>query len=270
MVFPFKHVYWHPDAHQNSCWSWMFILNYDLKSIDPSPSRHSSCPLSPHVGWLSMAMAMSQNPDTLARTKLFLLRHVHALKYDVSICFIGLDPSQNPILSVKSCVANYIPNCVDYKSPCLAGDHPILTIPCHFQVPALRVPLEPSQFARRTCPSTQTNFYTKKIYTNQLLHKHSFTSSTFCRNQPLLKPAFTQTRFSTNHLLHQPALTQTSFYSHQLLHKPTFRPTSFCTNHVLHQPTFTNEFLRKSAFTNPLAQTASYTNQLYTTPALGL
>ena len=242
MIFPFKHLYRHPDAHQNSCWSWMFILNYDLKSIDPSPSRHSSCPLSPPFGWLSMAM--SQNPDTLARTKLFLLRHVHALKYDVSICFIGLDPSQNPILSVKSCVANYIPNCVDYKSPCLAGDHPILTIPCHFQVPALRVPLEPSQFARRTCPSTQTNSYTK-----QLLHKPAFTQTLFYIKHFLQKPTFTQTCFYTNSLFHKPPFAPTSSYTNELLLAPASAQTNFSTNQLLHKPRFTPTNFYKRVFT---------------------
>ena len=110
--------------------------------------------------------------------------------------------------------------------------------------------------------STQTNFYT-----NQLLHKHSFTLSltlqklsltptSFYTNPLSHKFAFPQTTFYTNQLLHKRVFTRTSFYANQLFDQPAFTETTF------HQPTFTYQLLHKSAFT----QTCFYTNQLLDKP----
>ena len=92
------------------------------KSIDPSPSPHSSCPLRLVINGYE---AMSQNHDSLAKTNLLLLPRVHAPKYDVSWVFIHAKMS---IFLVKSRVASCIPNFADCKSPCLVGDHPILSL----------------------------------------------------------------------------------------------------------------------------------------------
>ena len=69
-----------------------------------------------------------------------------------------------------------------------------------------------------TPASTQTNFYT-----NQLLHKHSFTPNTFCRKPLLHQAAF----------IHKLAFPHSTFYTNQLLpanhllHKTPFAPTNF-------------------------------------------
>ena len=98
-----------------------------------------------------------------------------------------------------------------------------------------------------TPASTQTN-----LYTNQLLHKHSFTPSSF---------------------LQKPTVTPSSFYTKPLFHKPPFTPTSSYRNELLH--THTHQLLRKPTFDQLLdkphfTQTTFYTNQLYTIPALSL
>ena len=108
--------------------------------------------------------------------------------------------------------------------------------------------------------STQTN-----VYTSQLLHKHPFTPSTFCRN--LHQAASTQTRFYTNSLFHKPPFTPTSSYTNELLHASVSTQTSqtnFSTNQLSHKQRFAPTNFYKPAFT----QISFYTNQLYTNQLL--
>ena len=126
----------------------------------------------------------------------------------------------------------------------------------------------------RTPASAQTNFYA-----SQLLHKHSFTPSTFTEicfyaNQllnPLLrKLAFPQTTFCTNQLLHKRAFTGTSFYANQLFDQRAFIQTTFCTNQLLQ----TSFYTQIGFYTNQLShkptfkQTTCYANHLLHQTAL--
>ena len=106
--------------------------------------------------------------------------------------------------------------------------------------------------------------------TNQLLHKHSFTPSTFSKSPLLHKLDFPQTTFYTSQLLHKRVFARTSFYANQLFDQPAFTQSTFCTNQLLQTSFYTNQLLHKPIFRqSTFDATTFYTNQLYTSPALG-
>ena len=124
-------------------------------------------------------------------------------------------------------------------------------------------------------PFTPDTFYTRHIFTRNLLDQTPFTLDTFYTRHLLHQTPLTPTDFYTKQLSHQVPFTPTNFYTRQLshqtictptklLHQTTFTPTSFHTRHLLHKPAFTPDtfYTKHLLHQAPFTPDTFYTRQL--------